>query len=144
MNAWFPIWASAILKVGPHGEKESDRINEPVKPVAKKSLASRGNLGQVQFDTISCPGSHTAAEEVGVFGPNRAAQCEGGSQYWPIVLIATVDALASDYLIRRIRLSFHSSDNTLHQIKRLHWREERQCYFPQESLAGVHGLPRML
>lgn len=56
--------------------------------VPNRHCSCSEDLRQVQFHAIRGPRCHTAAEEVGVFGPDRAAQREGGRQDGPVVFIA--------------------------------------------------------
>jgi len=67
--------------------------------ISTRSLGSarlnRNKTNRVKIHAISCPSRHATTEEVSIRRPNRASQGKRRSQDWPVLLIATLEALTS-------------------------------------------------
>lgn len=68
-------------------------------------MSGAGGL-EKEFDAIGGPGGDPGSEEVGIFGPDGTAQCQGSSQYGPVRFIPPTQADASSLLKCSISFRF--------------------------------------
>jgi len=68
-------------------------------------------LAQIHEDPAGCPGGYTAPEEIGVFRPDRTADCQCRRHYWPILWIP----VAQPFPRRALKIAVNFAPDQVYQ-----------------------------